>query len=376
VTPANVAFLTNATGTADLSTWALSGGQAGLAGADAICNASAEAAGLKGTFVAWLSDDTNDALCRVNGLSGTVATDCNGELDPLHPAGPWVRTDGLPFAGTMDELLANGPLTPMRYNEYGDEANVNAYEVYFTATEHTDGSLDLGSTDCSNWSDTAAGSVQVGNEDSTGFRWTAYGTVGCGSTHRLVCMQVGSRGPLPHVNMSGRKVFVTNSTGHGDTSAWSGAVSASIEAADEVCQAAAADAGLSNAANFKAWISNSTVNAADRILSDGPWVRLDGFRIADSMADLLDGVLDTSINVTEYGTYDIGYYGGYAWTGTDGAGAVLPETCSDWTDGTGGSSGGLGSIISAGQSLVSPNWTDDWTRLCNYSNYHLYCFED
>jgi hypothetical protein len=65
----------------------------GLEAADAICQSRAEAGGLNGTFRAWLSDDDDDAYCRIHGLSGKKAENCGqGSLPDF--AGNWVRTDG------------------------------------------------------------------------------------------------------------------------------------------------------------------------------------------------------------------------------------------------------------------------------------------
>src|SRR5690606_18797239 len=91
-TRARLTFVTNSTGTGNLSTWALAGGNTGVAAADAVCNAEAAAAGLPGTYVAWMSDATDDAYCRVHQLTGKKAANCGLGALPA-TAGPWVRTD-------------------------------------------------------------------------------------------------------------------------------------------------------------------------------------------------------------------------------------------------------------------------------------------
>ena len=79
-----LAFHTSTTGNADLSSWAeVAGtGLTGLEAADAICNARAAAAGIDGTFAAWMSDDDDDAYCRVNGLTGKKSTNCGLGVRP------------------------------------------------------------------------------------------------------------------------------------------------------------------------------------------------------------------------------------------------------------------------------------------------------
>ena len=62
------------------------------------------AAGLKGTFVAWLSDDNDDAYCRIHLLTGKKSANCGKAVLPVN-AGPWLRTDGFPFADRIDKLV-------------------------------------------------------------------------------------------------------------------------------------------------------------------------------------------------------------------------------------------------------------------------------
>jgi len=53
-------FVTSVKGNGDLSSWPDAGGRTGIEAGDAICSARADAAGLSGTFAAWLSDTDND----------------------------------------------------------------------------------------------------------------------------------------------------------------------------------------------------------------------------------------------------------------------------------------------------------------------------
>lgn len=84
--PFNYAFLSSTKHTGDLG---------GLTGADTLCNDLATAAGLPGTYVAWLSDSNTDAKDRLGDASG------------------WLRIDNRPFARSVDELLMDGPLYPL-----------------------------------------------------------------------------------------------------------------------------------------------------------------------------------------------------------------------------------------------------------------------
>ena len=104
------AFATSTTGSGDLHSWAeVAGtGLSGLAAADAICQTRAAAGGLDAPeeFVAWLSDRDDDAYCRVFGLHGKRADHCGLPADPVG-AGPWLRSDGVPFAATIETALAD-----------------------------------------------------------------------------------------------------------------------------------------------------------------------------------------------------------------------------------------------------------------------------
>jgi len=71
-------FVTSVTGNGDLSTWDNANALSGLAAADAVCRARADIAFLDNPtqFVAWMSDSSNDAYCRIHGLSGLRSANC------------------------------------------------------------------------------------------------------------------------------------------------------------------------------------------------------------------------------------------------------------------------------------------------------------
>ncbi len=363
-------FVTSVSGTGDLATWPDAAGATGIAAADAICQARAGAAGLAGTFRAWISDDADDAWCRVHGLSGKKSANCGRASLPTW-AGPWVRTDGFPFAPGVVGLAGRIVYTPPRLDEFGSAIPFRNYT--FTDTQE-DGDLDSANpSPCANWTSSAPTRVTAGRVDGTAldFTWSVSGN--CSHSYRLLCMQVGEGPPLPAFASPGKGVFVTSVTGTGDLSTWAGAGGRTgVAAADAVCQARAAAAGLPDAARFKAWLSTSTVGAASRIASDGPWVRMDGVKVAGSKADLLDGTLFTAIAVTETGEHLARYQ---VWTGTyfDGTGTGT-DLCSDWSGAHPGAYGRIGQPNSAGE---------DWSQSRAFGfvngcdrNARLFCFED
>src|SRR5262245_59197581 len=104
--------------------------------------------------------------------------------------------------------------------------------------------------------------------------------------------------------------------------------------ADAKCQQLADGAQLPGA--FKAWLSDSTTDARDRLTqATVPYIRVDGIQIADGFQDLVDGSLDAPINVTEQGDTVPPFQ--LVWTGTNeegrlglGPGASI-QTCTEWT---------------------------------------------
>ncbi len=138
-----------------------------------------------------------------------------------------------------------------------------------------------------------------------------------------------------------------------------------LAGADHVCRNLAATAGLPHPSQFFAWLSTSTTDAAARTSFDGPWIRLDGIKVADSKADLTDGVLDAPIAVDETGVY---VATSQSWTGTTTSGTADPYHCSSWTSSSSAVLGEAGTPAGAHWS-----WTTDAVDGCDDLN-RLYCF--
>jgi len=133
---------------------------------------------------------------------------------------------------------------------------------------------------------------------------------------------------------------MTSVRGPGMLAAWADAgTSTGLAAGDAVCRARAAAVGFPNAGRYRAWLSDATTNAVDRLTSDGPWVRSDGVLVAASKAELVSGNLFSSISVTETGRY-VNWNPGvsvpwdwslFAWTGTTQQGMAAAAHCASWT---------------------------------------------
>lgn len=365
----NIAFLTTETGTGDLSSWTSAGGQAGLAAGDSVCQTLASGAGLTGTYVAWMSDSNDDAYCRVHGLTGK-----KGACLPANPtaqAGPWIRTDGTPFAGTIDQMLSSTYqiFSPPKYYEDGTTPSSNI-DVIYTGTDNT--GVEYGFT-CSDWASSSSGLIAaLGNPHMTGDSWTMTETgtpCNLSTSRRLLCLQTGAGDPLPDLDLSKKKIFISSETGTGDLSTWTSAGGNNgIAAGDAACQSLAATAGLDNSANFKAWLSDSGSNAIDRFSTDGPWTRVDGIPVADNKLDLTDNLIFTPINVTDQSVYITNNTNANTYTGSNDDGLAATDNCSNWAS--------TATDATLGSAVVQVFWST-WSGVagCSVAR-RLFCIED
>jgi hypothetical protein len=171
---------------------------------------------------------------------------------------------------------------------------------------------------------------------------------------------------MPFVNAGCYRVFVTNSS-------WSGNLGGLV-GTDQKCQAAATAAGLGGI--WKAWASNSTLSASQRLVHAGnfPYMTIDGFVVANNWSDLTDGTLQNPIHIVPFtGGYED--YTGGVFTGTDISGLATGADCNGWTSsnsslhGTAGSSSEVNyywtGADSPGGGMINP---------CSNS-LRFYCFE-
>ena len=176
-----IAFLSSSRGTAKLSTWSLAGGKSGTDAADEVCQQEAEAAGLRGVFIAWISSSTRHAK--------NVLGDSPGAWLTLAPGNPI-------FSRGQMELFAGEILNPLHYHADGQEgSNANGYDVL---TRTTFAGLRSGGTFannyCQDWTSAAGATVEgLGHSKSIGEIWTRRNLGICSqNTLRLFCLQKGS----------------------------------------------------------------------------------------------------------------------------------------------------------------------------------------
>ena len=290
----NYVFATSSKHTGDLG---------GLAGADAICQTRASAAGLGGTYVAWLSTSTVDAISRLGAARG------------------WVRPDGRPVFDTQADLLAGHVLYPPRL----DETGADLLRASVTTGTGRDGRRSTGGTTCGDWTVANTGLVAIGEDSvaSGGFTLTGINAT-CDTPRSFYCFGVDRARPVVVGAPTTRTAFLAV-TGMGIT----GAVT--LTGADAQCASLASSAGL--AGTYKALLATSTASAASRFDTTGPpWARTDGVLLADTAAALFAAPYwNTGLSVDAFGSGFLANTG--VWTGaaTPLVAGTLASTCTNWS---------------------------------------------
>lgn len=143
------------------------GNRGGVAGGDAICAARASAAGLTGSWVAWMADSSHSAASRTT------------QYDTAY-----VTTTGTTIAATFPDLTDGTVQARIDKSELG--AAVAASYVWTGAGADGTGT---GYT-CNDWT-TASNMVlgTSGRTDRTTSGWSAYMRRGCGNAARFFCVE-------------------------------------------------------------------------------------------------------------------------------------------------------------------------------------------
>lgn len=136
----------------------------GLSGADATCRAVAGSAGLPGTYVAWLSDSTTNAITRVTSN------------------GPFATPDGDVVASSLVDLTDGSLNAPIEKNEYGTAVPLREVWTGTNATGERDGSS------CCNWTG-CADSAWVGLNTHADSGWSEAFLQFCDRNISLYCVQ-------------------------------------------------------------------------------------------------------------------------------------------------------------------------------------------
>lgn len=378
-----MAFVTTASGPGDIDSWDAYTGDPvtrGIMAADVICQESAAAAGLEGTFIAWMSDQTDDAFCRLARLQGKRSADCGEEAVPDPSTGPWIRMDGHPLVATVADASDQRWLVPVRFDQTGALLSASGPGIY-TGTHA--GKASTPADDCVDWTsaaDTDRGMAFGDPLHTLPFRLTNPRSA-CDGVRNLLCMQTDENGFTwgDGYRRDRKRVFVSSTrfSGKFDRDGKTG-----LEAADLECQALATAAELDNPDNFVAWLSDDDDDAFCRVLglsgkkadtcgvttlpeTEG-WSRVDDVLVAESVDDLTDGTLLAPLAIDQKGDHQT--YNS-AWTGTAVDGSARPTHCQGWTQDDAGSSGERGATP-----MTKSLWSQWGSLTCN-NTMALHCFE-
>jgi hypothetical protein len=318
-----------------------------IAVADAECAKLAENAKLPGTYVAWLSTTAVKAGSRI------------GE-------GGWVRTDGRPFARDLKSLIDPASYSvfyPPRLDENATDLGVGGKRILVATGTLPDGTFS--GSNCKDFTDSStAPSLTTGDAAAGSFAWTSNSVENgvCASARRLYCFRK-DLGPvqLNPPPQTGRRVFISTNP----------FIMKNGLTPTEQCRKDADGGGISDPANFVAFIATTSTPALRLVKPDGPpWRRMDGVFVTQLPTDFANGKLLAPIDVMADGKT---YSNANVWTGATDPSAPGTQTCGDWT-GSGSSTGG---IVGDSQTTVSPPWFDLTSIPCNSASAtaHLYCIE-
>jgi hypothetical protein len=300
----------------------------GLAGADNLCQTRARAAGLAGTYVAWLSTGTTSAVSRLGTATG------------------WKRRDGLPVANMPADLVAHKMFYPIRLTESGTDVFES---VVHTATTDS-GALNPGSTTCSGYTSADSQYITTGFSSGTSSLFTAFDSETCATPERLYCFGVSKQSAVAvEAPPMHRRAFLTS----GD---WLPG-GKGILSADELCASEALASGLLG--TYMALLATTTASADSRFDKSGdPWIRSDGVQLAPTAAMLFSSEYwDSALTTHANGSYALGdiFVASGATSLTVVGTAML--TCNNWMSSTGTVGGGLSGATRVG------------TLFAKYTNY-------
>ncbi|HEX8110221.1 MAG TPA: choice-of-anchor D domain-containing protein, partial [Kofleriaceae bacterium] len=277
----------------------------GLAAADANCARLANAAGLPGTYVAWLSTSTVNAKDRLGSARG------------------WVRLDGEPFADTVAALTTNhAVLHPIVYDENGTALAFGS-DVAWTGTD-VNGANPLA---CSDWTSTSASAQGwIGEAGAGPLGWTRINPNACSQgPYRLYCFQTDKTAPVTITPVAGKKIWVTSNDLPPDMT---------IAAANNACNTQR-PAGVASGIALLA----TTMTAPSTLVGASTnYVRPDGVLVANGadLAATSNNLRPLRSGIWQHGdgTYDV--TSSDAWTGANSFGSFSQTStsgfdCNDWT---------------------------------------------
>jgi hypothetical protein len=156
-------------------------GLSGLVGADAKCNELAQAAGLPGTYKAWLSDSSESPSTRF-----------------VKNPGPYVLVDGTQIAANWTDLTTEKPngtylAVPIDKSQIGTHMNAEGHWAWTYTLPNGNPGGAIGDFHCLNWTtnegDSEAKHGSEGFNQNTNSNWTSDGAIACDQVDHLFCFQ-------------------------------------------------------------------------------------------------------------------------------------------------------------------------------------------
>ncbi|MDP3157816.1 MAG: hypothetical protein Q8N23_34415 [Archangium sp.] len=280
------------------------GNMGGLAGADAHCNTAAQAANKGGTWRAFLSSGSEDALAR------------------MAEVGPWYQeTNTGNFVKTFNNKanLTTAALETLYVDEQGNGSQ-------FSPSKYWSGTLQTGlrsTGTCTGWTTTtgSAGTGQSGYWDNDNV--VHY----CSESLPIVCFEQSREPRASALATTRKRVFITSVGYPGNMGGLAGA--------DTRCNTAAQAANKGG--TWKAFLSSSSEDALARMAEAGPWYQETNtgsfVKTFNNKANLTTAGLAT-LYVDEQGNGSQFSPSKY-WSGTLQTGLRSTGTCMGWTTTTG-----------------------------------------
>ncbi|MEM6995077.1 MAG: DUF1554 domain-containing protein [Myxococcota bacterium] len=320
-TAPNIAFVTSTRHNGNLG---------GLSGADDVCNQRAQAAGLPGTYVAYLSDGSTDARDRLGTANG------------------WVRTDGRLFARDRDDLVAGFGAYTLVLDEFGESIFTFGPSFVFAFTGTNAGGTAASEARCNEWSDATGGLVGRAPFVTLPMNHSvASGTAqSCDAMAALYCFGTDNDAPTSVAAAEGSRLAFISSDAF--------AADAGREAADALCTQEAEFAGIT--APVLALLAVPGEPLWDRHeVAGGDWVRADGVTIfsAEDGPSGWDAV-DAPLLLNAAGLDAASGPRASVFVGTTSAStpATADSSCDGWTSATTPEPPALGSSAATGPWLT------------------------
>ncbi|MBL0213027.1 MAG: hypothetical protein IPQ07_04025 [Myxococcales bacterium] len=336
VIPPNYVFVTSSSHSGNLG---------GLAGADATCQAEAQAASLPGTYRAYLSTSTINAPARLGSASG------------------WIRADGKPVADKVSDLVAGHLFYPILMDADKNPVPEGIYGI--TATT-AGGTYHSTYGNCMDYTSVQA-QVFGGYPTTNSGLFSGFAAPSCAlMTFRIYCFGIDNQAVVKPPVVSARRAFVS--------SPWAPTTNGGLAAADAVCTTDATAAGLPG--TYKALLASVGATAISRFNTAGgqlPWARPDQTLMTVTPGALAGALtyLEASPHSNAANTQFFGQV--FLWTGAPDlvTAGTATTTCNSWNDPSGTARIGL-----AGYSRIA-DWFGATSGVnCNTASVRHVCLQE